>query len=99
MASDLTTGGSDANRGIIAELLGKGSQISQDISSMFLSTRMQGIVEPSSLLDDKKYLVSRHLAERRCESWNIANELNGYRWNALSNWLPRFRMNQKQPTR
>lgn len=66
MASDLTTG-SDANRGIIAELLGKGSQISQDISSMFFSTRMQGIVEPSSLLDDKKYLVSRHLAERHAK--------------------------------
>lgn len=62
MASDLTTG-SDASRGIIAELLDKGSQISQDISSMFLSTRMQGIVEPSSLLDDKKYLVSRQLTE------------------------------------
>lgn len=56
-SSDLATG-SDANRGIIAELLGKGSQISQDIS-MFFSTRIQGTVEPSGLLEDKKYLVSR----------------------------------------
>lgn len=65
MASELATG-SDANRGLIAELLGKGSQISQDIS-MFFSTRIQRTVEPSGLLDDKKYLVSRHLAQRHAE--------------------------------
>lgn len=65
MASDLATGG-DANRGIVAELLSKGSQISQDIS-MFFSTRFQGTVEPSGPLDDKKYLVSCHLAERHAE--------------------------------
>lgn len=65
MASDLATS-SDANRGIIAELLGKGSQISQDIS-VFFSTRFQGALEPSGLLDDKKYLVSRHLAEGYAE--------------------------------
>lgn len=65
MASDLATGG-DANRGIVAELLSKGSQISQDIS-MFFSTRIQGTVGPSGPLDDKKYLVSCHLAERHAE--------------------------------